>query len=108
MIAPGRMDSVNGDGRVECQCQTEEPKEQAEPHTCAPFQKPADRERDKKRPDERDDRDRVTLSFGQQAKHQLRSISKWRVLRQVFSSGQSRWSTESPRRLSSTRESSPR
>ena len=78
------MDSVNGDRRVECQCQTEKPKEQAEPHTCAPFQKPADRERDKKRPDERDDRDRVPLSFGQQAKHQTLIISEERSFKQVL------------------------
>jgi hypothetical protein len=84
MISPGRMNSINGDGRVECQCQTEKPKEQAEPHTCAPFQKPADRERDKKRPDEHDDRDRVTLSFGQQAKHQTLSISEERSFKQVL------------------------
>src|SRR6266487_2264145 len=83
MISPGRMNSINGDGRVECQCQTEKPKEQAEPHTCAPFQKPADRERDKKRPDEHDDRDRVPLSFWQQAKHQLASVPKTTALQQV-------------------------
>ena len=35
MISPGRMDTVNGNGRVECQHQAEKPKEQAKAHSRA-------------------------------------------------------------------------
>src|SRR6266516_6631757 len=84
MISPGRMDSVDGDGCVERQCQTEKPKEQAKPHACAPFQKPADRERAKKSPDKHDHVDRVPLCFRQRTKHQTLSISEGRSLKQVL------------------------
>src|SRR5438046_6179789 len=83
MISPRCIDSVDGNGRVERQCQTEKPKEQAKPHTSAPFQKPADRERAKKSPDKHDHRDRVPLCFRQRAKHQILSISEERSLKQV-------------------------
>src|SRR5438552_7485737 len=63
MISPRCMNSVKGEGGVECKRQTEKPKQQAKPHTCAPFQKPANRNRDKKCPDEHDHRDRVPLRF---------------------------------------------
>src|SRR5438034_8875024 len=85
MISPRCMASGDGNGRVERQCQTEKPKEQAKPHTCAPFQKPADRERAKKSPDKHDHRDRVPLCFRQRAKHQILSISEERSLKQVLS-----------------------
>src|SRR5213596_4407673 len=85
MITPRCMDSVDGNGRVERQCQTEKPKEQAMPHTSAPFQKPADRERAKKSPDKHDHGDRVPLCFRQRTKHQTLSISEGRSLKQVLS-----------------------
>src|SRR5438093_12703209 len=84
MISPRCMDSVDGNGRVERQCQTEKPKEQAKPHTSAPFQKPADRERAKKSPDKHDHGDRVPLCFRQRTKHQTLSISEGRSLKQVL------------------------
>ncbi len=58
------MDSVNGDGGIERQRQTEKPKQQAKPDARAAFQKATHGERDKKGPDEHDRRDRIPLYFG--------------------------------------------
>src|SRR6266853_3333446 len=47
MISPGRVHAVKSEGGVERKRQTEEPEQEPKPHTCAPFQKPANRNRDK-------------------------------------------------------------
>src|ERR1044071_2066619 len=70
------MDSVHGDCCVKSECQTEEPKQQAEPHTGALFQETANADGDKERPDKHDHGDRVSFCFGKCFEHQGRSISE--------------------------------
>src|SRR5437899_12374955 len=75
-MPPGRMDPVHGDRGVKGEYQTEEAKQEAEPHTGAPFQEPANPQGDKKRRDKNDHCDRVSLCFGKCVEHQARSISE--------------------------------
>src|SRR5439155_2526015 len=74
MFPPRCMDSVNSDGCVKSQYQTEEPKKEAEPHTGATFQKSAHAQGDKKRCDKNDRCNRVSLCFRNGVKHQADSI----------------------------------
>ena len=84
MISPGRVDTVDGDGCVKGQYQTEKAKQQTEPYTGTAFQEPADPQGDKERRDKHDHCDRVSLCFGNRAKHQAASIAESKSQKQVL------------------------
>src|SRR5437763_4949746 len=76
MVSPGGVDAVNGDSGVERQNQAEKAKQQAKAHSRAAFQEPAHAERDKKRSDEYDRCDRISLCLRHCVKHRGGSISE--------------------------------
>jgi len=76
MVPPRRMNSVNRNGSIKGEYQREEPKQQAQSHTGSVLQEPANAQGNKKCGEENDRRDRVSLCFGNCAKHQPKYIRK--------------------------------
>src|SRR5438552_5211648 len=100
--------SVHPHRGVERKREAEEPEKETEPHAGAPLQQTADRQRNKKCPDEYNHRDPGRISgLEQSAKHLLRLYQRNRPPKQVLSCGGKRVACETVTEQSPRHETSP-